>query len=120
MESRTLRLRHPFQPQTPSGYFQRSMRNVESHDLLERFLLHQCAQQVALAATEVENAPRPARFDSRDRRADPLLAQADRFFELHLSRVVIAFELINVRRLLGRQLIQSAARKALLMSEIAV
>src|SRR5277367_1893432 len=96
------------------------MGSVHSDDLRERFLLHQYAQQISFAATQIEHSTRATRFDRCNRRTNALLVQAYRLLKLDLLGIVLGFNLIDLRHLLRHQLLKRAPGETPLMSQISI
>ena len=74
-------------------------------------LLEQRAQQLALAAAEVEHARRAGRAQRRDHGAEPLLVQAQRLLDrLLLGRALLGL-VVGRRLLVGEQPVERRARE---------
>jgi hypothetical protein len=76
------------QLQATDGDFEGADGHVQPHDLLELPVLEQFPDELALAALQVEDPPRPARPESCDDRPEPLVVQSDRLLQRFLSTLL--------------------------------
>lgn len=117
-EPLSLHLGQAIQVQSRGRYLERTMRDVDSGDLLETLLLQQKAQEMTFATAEIQDAPGAALPEGGDHGPEALVVEAERLLQLVLLVRLRAVERPRVRKLLRHQTLQRQPREAALVLQV--
>ena len=110
----------PLEPQPALRNLEGGVGDVDADDLQERRLLQQRAQQLAIAAAEVEHPCRAARAQRGNDGAVPLLVQAHRLLDRLLFGRALLDVVVNRHVFVDEQLLERRARERPLVFQITI